>query len=71
MSLTQAQIQFAAEFVTLMVSAAALALIALRRPERGDDGVQTWLGRIEGVESPFKVRGRENSNGNGEIGKIG
>lgn len=34
MSLTEAQVQFAAEFVTLVVTASALALLVLRPPER-------------------------------------
>lgn len=34
MSLTEAQVQFAAEFVTLVVTASALALLVLRPPDR-------------------------------------
>ncbi len=38
MSLTAAQVQFAAEFITLVVTAAALALLVLRPPERSSGG---------------------------------
>jgi PAS domain S-box-containing protein len=46
MSLTEAQIQFAAEFVTVMVSVSALALISLRPPERTDHVafLRAWCG---------------------------
>lgn len=44
MSLTAAQVQFAAEFITLVVTAAALALLVLRPPERSSGGAASRPG---------------------------
>ncbi|HMC39749.1 MAG TPA: hypothetical protein VKI19_08815, partial [Acidimicrobiales bacterium] len=50
MSLTQAQLQFAAEFVTLVVTASALALLLLRpeprRFEAANGERRTAVGRL-------------------------
>ena len=49
MSLTQAQVQFAAEFITLVVTASALALLLLRPPPRRLDMLEADTRRSTGL----------------------